>query len=191
MAGAPSRGQRPEPRFKPGTIRRLLKYMAEYRVRLVLVIICIIASAAASASVSVFLQTLIDDHIVPLLGQANPEFTGLIRVLVVMGLVYAAGILLTLAYNRMLVVIEQGTLKKIRDRMFTHMQTLPIRYFDSHTFGDLMSRYTNDTDTLRQAISQSLPQMLSSLMTVVAAYVSMLYLSVYLAAFVAVFVVIL
>jgi ATP-binding cassette subfamily B protein len=190
-AGAPSPGKRQEPRFKPGTLKRLLKYMAEYRVRLVLVIVCIIASAAASASVSVFLQTLIDDHVVPLLGQANPEFTGLIRVLVVMGLVYAAGVLLTLAYNRMLVVIEQGTLKKIRDRMFTHMQTLPIRYFDSHTFGDVMSRYTNDTDTLRQAISQSLPQMLSSLMRVVAAYVAMLYLSVYLAAFVAVFVVIL
>ena len=190
-AGTPSQGQRPEPRFKPGTIKRLLKYMAEYRVRLVLVIVCIIASAAASASVSVFLQTLIDDHVLPLLGQANPDFSGLISVLVVMGLVFAAGILLTLAYNRMLVVIEQGTLKKIRDRMFTHMQSLPIRYFDSHTFGDVMSRYTNDTDTLRQAISQSLPQMLSSLMTVVAAYIAMLYLSVYLAAFVAVFVVIL
>jgi ATP-binding cassette subfamily B multidrug efflux pump len=187
-AGAPSQGQRPEPRFKPGTIRRLLKYMAEYRVRLVLIIVCIIASAGAAASASLFLQTLLDDYVVPLLGQANPEFTGLIRVLLVMGLIYAAGILLTFAYNRMLVIIEQGTLKKIRDRMFTHMQSLPIRYFDSHTFGDVMSRYTNDTDTLRQAISQSLPQMLSSLMMVVAAYVSMLYLSVYLAAFVALFV---
>jgi ATP-binding cassette subfamily B multidrug efflux pump len=187
-AGAPSPGKRQEPRFKPGTLKRLLKHMAEYRVRLVLVVVCIIASAGVSASASLFLQTLLDDYVVPLLGEVNPDFTGLIRAILTMGLIYVFGILFTYAYNRMLIVIEQGTLKKIRDRMFTHMQSLPVRYFDSHTFGDVMSRYTNDTDTLRQAISQSLPQMLSSLMTVVAAFVAMMYLSVYLAAFVLAFV---
>jgi ATP-binding cassette subfamily B protein len=187
-AAAPPKGRPPAPRFKPGTIKRLLKYMAEYRLRLILVIVCIIVSAGASAASSLFLQILIDDYVVPLLGQANPVFTGLIRALFVMGLIYMVGILLTWAYNRMMVVIEQGTLKKIRDRMFTHMQSLPIRYFDSHTFGDVMSRYTNDTDTLRQAISQSLPQMFSSLMMVVAAFAAMLYLSIWLAVFVALFV---
>ncbi len=178
-------------RFKPGTIKRLLSYMAEYKFRLILVILCIVLSAAASAGSSLFLKTLIDNYIVPLLGQKDPVFTGLFSAIVMMGAIYLIGILTTLLYNRIMVTIEQGTLKKIRDDMFRHMQTLPIRYFDTHIHGDVMSRYTNDTDTLRQAISQSFPQMLSSLVTVVAAFVSMLYLSVGLTLFVAVFTVIL
>ncbi len=123
----------------------------------------------------------------PLLGQTHPVFTELFKAILLMGLIYIVGVLSTLFYNRTMVVIGQGTLKKIRDRMFTHMQTLPIRYFDTHTHGDLMSRYTNDTDTLRQAIAQSLPQMFSSLVSVAAAFFAMLYLSVGLTALVALF----
>ncbi|TQI66922.1 ATP-binding cassette subfamily B protein [Clostridium sp. KNHs216] len=184
-------GRPPMQRFKPGTIKRLFTYMAGYRIQLILVFVCILISAAAGAASSLFLQTLIDKYIIPLLGQASPSFTGLFRAILLMGSIYIIGVLSTLFYNRMMVIIEQGTLKRIRDEMFTHMQSLPIRYFDTHTHGDIMSRYTNDTDTLRQAISQSLPQMFASLVSVAAAFFSMLYLSVGLTAFVAVFAVIL
>lgn len=181
------RGGAPARRFKPGTIKRLFSYMAAYKIQLIFVVVCILVSAAASAASALFLQTLIDKYIVPLLGQTHPVFTGLFRAILLIGIVYVIGVLATLFYNRVMVVIEQGTLKKIRDEMFTHMQTLPIRYFDTHTHGDVMSRYTNDTDTLRQAISQSLPQMFSSLVTVTASFFAMLYLSVGLTAFVALF----
>ena len=174
-------------RFKPGTIKRLLAYMAEYKIQLIIVIVCILLSAAASAASSLFLKTLIDDYIVPLLGQEHPVYTELFHAILLIGSIYLIGILSTLFYNRTMVIIEQGTLKKIRDTMFTHMQSLPIRYFDTHTHGDVMSRYTNDADTLRQAISQSLPQMFSSVVTVIAVFVSMLYLSVGLTLFVAAF----
>ncbi len=177
----------PVRRFKPGTVRRLFSYMAEYRVQMIFVVVCILISAAANAAVSLFLQVLIDRYIIPLLGQAHPVFTGLLRAVALMGLLYLTGVVATLFYNRMMVVIEQGTLKKIRDTMFTHMQTLPIRFFDTHTHGDVMSRYTNDTDTLRQAISQSLPQMFAALVSVIAAFCAMLYLSIWLTAFVALF----
>ena len=140
-------------RFRPGTIKRLFHYMAAYRTRMALVIICIILSAAASAASALFLQVLVDRYILPLVGQAHPVMAKLFRALLFMGAVYLTGVLTTLAYNRMVVTIEQGTLKKIRADMFAHMQTLPIRYFDTNTHGEIMSRYTNDTDTLRQAIS--------------------------------------
>ncbi|HEX3026237.1 MAG TPA: ABC transporter ATP-binding protein [Clostridia bacterium] len=180
-------GRIPVQRFKPGTIRRLLSYMAEYRIQLIFVVLCILLSAGASAASSLFLQTLIDKYIVPMLGQAHPVFTGLLKAILFMGFIYIIGVLSTLFYNRIMVVIEQGTLKKIRDKMFTHMQSLSIQYFDTHTHGDIMSRYTNDTDTLRQAISQSMPQMFSSLVTILASFFTMLYLSVGLTAFVALF----
>ncbi|MGX8701997.1 ABC transporter ATP-binding protein [Caproiciproducens sp.] len=189
--GKAAGGRPPMQRFKPGTIKRLLSYMSGYRIRLILVFLFILVSAATGAASSLFLQTLIDKYIVPLLGQASPSFTGLFKAVLLMGSIYLIGVLSTFLYNRMMVIIEQGTLKRIRDEMFTHMQSLPIRYFDTHTHGDIMSRYTNDTDTLRQAISQSLPQMFSSLVSVTAAFFSMLYLSVSLTAVVAVFAVIL
>ncbi|NJP40109.1 ABC transporter ATP-binding protein [Oscillospiraceae bacterium HV4-5-C5C] len=173
--------------FKPGTIKRLLSYMSAYLAQLTGVAICILLSAGASAASSLFLKVLIDNYIVPLLGQADPVYTQLFQAILQIGLIYLIGILATLFYNRMMVTIAQGTLKRIRDEMFSHLQTLPIRYFDSHTHGDLMSHFTNDTDTLRQAISQSLPQMFSSLVTVAATFVSMLYLSVGLTAFVLIF----
>lgn len=173
--------------FKPGTTKRLLSYMAEYKIQLVLVVISILLSSVASVASSLFLKTLIDNHILPLLAQEHPVFTDLFRAIMFMGAVYTIGILCTLFYNRTMIIVEQGTLKKIRDEMFRHMQTLPIRYFDTHTHGDVMSRYTNDTDTLRQAISQSLPQMFSSIVTVMTVFFSMLYLSVNLTLFVVLF----
>ncbi|MGW8115242.1 ABC transporter ATP-binding protein [Caproicibacterium sp. NSD3] len=177
----------PVQRFKPGTIKRLFSYIAEYKAQLIFVVFCILLSAGASAASALFLQILIDKYIVPMLGQAYPVFTDLFKAILFMGFIYIVGVLATLFYNRVMVVIEQGTLKKIRDKMFTHMQTLPIRYFDKHTHGDVMSRYTNDTDTLRQAISQSMPQMFSSLVTILASFFAMLYLSVGLTAIVVLF----
>lgn len=177
--------------FKPGTIKRLLSYMAKYKLRLVMVSICIVVSGAAGAASSLFLKTLVDNYIMPLLGQKNPVLTGMFHAILLMGCIYLIGTLATLFYSRTMVSIEQGTLKNIRDKMFHHMQTLPIQYFDTHTHGDVMSRYTNDTDTLRQAISQSFPQMVSSLVTITATGVAMLYLSVPLTLFVAVFTLIL
>lgn len=185
--GPKASGHAPDRRFRPGTIKRLLSYMSEYKVQLFFVVVCILLSAASMAGSSLFLKTLIDSYITPLLGRGNPDFSALFQAILLMGSIYLVGVLSTLFYNRSMVVIAQGTLKKIRDTMFEHMQALPIRYFDTHTHGDVMSRYTNDTDTLRQAISQSLPQMFSSVVTVIAAFLSMLYLSVGLTVFVVIF----
>ncbi len=174
-------------RFRPGTLKRMLSYMAKYKLRLFFVAVCIVVSAVANASTSLFLKKLIDEHIVSLIGQEHPVYSGLLSMIFLMITVYALGVLSTYLYNRIMVIVEQGTLKKIRDDMFKHMQTLPIRYFDTHTHGDIMSRYTNDTDSLRQAISQSFPQLVSSLVTVLTTFFVMLYLSVGLAIFVAVY----
>ena len=187
----PAPGRPPVRQFKPGTLKRLLAYMSEYKGRLILVVICILFSSAASAGSALFLKILIDDYILPLVGQENPVFTGLLQAIGIMAAVYLAGILSSFCYNRLMVIVEQGTLKKIRDDMFSHMQSLPIRYFDTHSHGDVMSRYTNDVDTLRQALSQSFPQMLSSLTGMLTALFSMLSLSVGLTVFVLLFTLIL
>ncbi|MGN0971439.1 MAG: ABC transporter ATP-binding protein, partial [Aristaeellaceae bacterium] len=159
-------------------LKRLMACMKEYRGRLALVVVCILISAVASAASSLFLQTLIDDHILPLLGMESPVWSGLIRALATMGAVYLAGVMATLMYNRLMVTIAQGTLKKIRDEMFAKMQRLPIRYFDTHTHGETMSLYTNDTDTLRQMIAQSMAQLVSSVFTIAVVFVCMLSISV-------------
>ena len=171
-------------RFKPGTIRRLLSYLGAYRIQLILVVVCILISAGASVASALFIQTLIDDFITPMLLNQSSDFSELLKVITTMGFIFAAGIVATLIYNRMMAVIAQGTLKDIRDAMFSKMQKLPIRYFDTHTHGDIMSHYTNDTDTLRQMISQSMPQMFSSCVTILAVFCSMLYLSFWLTLFV-------
>ena len=183
------KGKRPARprRYRPGTVKRLFQYMGRYRGQMITVVVCILLSAAANAGAALFLQMLVDQYILPLVGKAAPSFAGLARALLLMGSVFLAGIVATLVYNLLVVNIEQGTLRQIRNEMFAHMQKLPLRYFDTHTHGDVMSRYTNDTDTLRQAISQSLPQMFSSLVTVAASFLAMLYLSVWLALFVLVF----
>ena len=155
--------------------------------RFIFVLICILLSAVANVAGSMFIGTLIDDYITPLLGSTNPVFTGLLKAICVMGIVYLVGILATLFYNRTMVSIAQGVLKKIRDDMFTHMQKLPIKYFDTHTHGDIMSYYTNDTDTLRQMMAQSIPQMFSSAVTIISVVVAMFISNVYLAIFVLVF----
>jgi len=176
---------------KPNTIKRLMSYAAlKYKVQFIIVLICIVASALVSVASSLFIQTLIDDYIVPLLLDNAPVFTGLLRAIITMGAIYLIGILATLFYSRIMAEISQGVLKAIRDEMFEHMQTLPIQYFDTHTHGDIMSHYTNDTDTLRQMISQSVPQMLSSLITIVMVFCSMLYLSIPLTFIVVIFMVV-
>lgn len=161
------------------TVKRLLSYLKPYRSQLILVTVCIILSSLVSVASSLFLETLIDDYISPLLLEAVPDFSGLFHIIVIMGCIYAIGALATLFYNRIMVSVAQGTLKKIRDTMFSNMQSLPLQYFDSHSHGDVMSCYTNDTDTLRQMISQSLPQIISSIITIVTVFFAMLYVSVW------------
>lgn len=173
--------------MNPNTLKRLLGYLSVYKTRVILVVICILLSAIANVMSSLFIQRLIDDYISPLLLEANPVFDALFRAIVQMACIYVIGILASLIYNRTMAVISQGILKKIRDDMFAHMQTLPIKYFDTHTHGDVMSHYTNDTDALRQMLSQSLPQLLSSCVTIVAVFISMLYLSLWMTLFIIVF----
>ena len=160
------------------TGKRLLKYIMDlYKYRFIMVFICILLSAVASISVSLSLKYLLDDFIIPLIGQKSPNYTELYRALTVLGCIFLVGVIATFTYTRMMVYIGQGVLKKVRDDMFEHMQTLPIRYFDQNTNGSIMSLYTNDTDTLRQMISQAIPQALMSFFTIVVTFISMLVLS--------------
>lgn len=156
-------------------VKRLLSYIGQYKLRFTLVLICILISALTSVASSLYLETLIDDYITPLLLEAAPVFTPLLRSVLFMGCIYLAGVVATLLYNRLMVVIAQGILKDIRDSMFAKMQTLPIRYFDTHAHGDIMSHYTNDTDTLRQMMAQSIPQMFSSMITIVSVFCNAVY----------------
>ena len=171
---------RERPKFDSRTLKRLLSYMRAYKGTLVLVTVCILLSAVAGAASSMFLQKLIDGYIVPMLGTASPDYSGLVRELITIGCVYLVGTLATWLYNRRMVTIAQGALKRIRDEMFEKMQSLPIRYFDTHTHGDIMSLYTNDTDTLRQMIAQSMAQLVSSVFTLAAVFFCMLYISIWL-----------
>ena len=175
-----TQSETPAMQFDKTALKRLFSYMKEYKRQLVFVVICILLSAVASAASSVFLQTLIDDYIVPLLGTDNPVFGGLIKALITIGIIYMIGVISSLLYSRAMVTVAQGTLKKIRDDMFEKMQRLPIRIFDTRTHGDIMSLYTNDTDTLRQMIAQSMAQLISSVFTIVAVLVCMLYTSIWL-----------
>ena len=161
------------------TAKRLLGYVFKsYKLEFFVVFIAIIISSVASMSSSLFLMYLIDDIITPLINSVNPEFFGVLKAIMLFGIVYYTGVLCTFIYSRLMVNIGQGVLKKIRDDMFVHMQSLPIKYFDTHSHGELMSLYTNDTDTLRQMICQSIPQVFSSVVTVVAVFFAMLYISI-------------
>lgn len=167
------------------TIRRLLGYIFKnYKGRFLLVLVCIVVSSLAGVASSLFLQTLIDDYITPLIGQENPVFTELLKLIAVMGVIYLFGIVSTFAYNRTMVTISQGVQRTIRDEMFENMQKLPIKYFDQNSHGDIMSHYTNDIDTLRQMLSQSVPQAFSSLITIVSVFIAMCATSIYLTLFV-------
>ncbi|MBS5985780.1 ABC transporter ATP-binding protein [Clostridium sp.] len=169
------------------TLKRLLSYISKYRIQFIFVLVSILLSAVASVVSTLFLKTLIDDYITPLLLEAVPDFSGLARLILIMAGIYLIGVIATLFYNRVMVVIAQGVLKEIRDEMFEKMQKLPIRYFDTHSHGDIMSHYTNDTDTLRQMLTQSIPQLFSSVVTIIAVFVSMLTLSLWLTIFVVLF----
>lgn len=160
------------------TAKRLLKYVTGmYKVQFVIVFVCILLSSVASISVSLSLKFLLDDFIIPLIGQKQPNFAELYQAMAVLGCIFLVGVVSTFVYTRMMVRIGQGVLKQVRDDMFEHMQTLPIRYFDQNTNGSIMSLYTNDTDTLRQMINQSIPQALMSFFTIIVTFISMLILS--------------
>lgn len=154
--------------------KRLLSYIVgKHKLLFSVVVICILISSCTVVISSLFLRILIDDYITPLLLENNPSFTPLWHTIILMGCVYLVGVVATYLYNRFMVKISQGTLKGIRDDMFSHMQELPVKYFDTHTHGDIMSHYTNDTDTLRQFISQALPQFISAIVTVFVILISM------------------
>ena len=158
---------------------RILSYVGKkYRWRLVIVFISIIISAAANAIGISFSQRLIDDYIVPLLGKANPNFAPLAKAIGFMAMIYLSGAILTYVYNRTMVTVSQGVLKDIRDEMFAHMEILPVRYYDSNATGDIMSHFTNDTDTLRQMISQSIPQTIAALISVLSIVIAMFMINV-------------
>jgi len=144
------------------TLKRLLSCIfKDYKLHFFVVLIFIIISSLVGVAGSLFIETLIDDYISPMVSSSSTDFAPLLRAILFMAVIYAAGVVSIFLYNRIMVVIAQGVLKQIRDDMFTKMQKLPLRYFDSHSHGDVMSRYTNDTDTLRQMIAQSIPQAFS------------------------------
>ena len=171
--GTPIRPKGEKLDFK--VIKRIFSYLGlKHRVLFVVVVFCIFLSSIASVFSSLFLSDLIDGYITPMLKTGSNDFTPLLLMLLKMALIFMLGIVSTFAYNRIMIVIAQGILKNIRDEMFQHMQTLPIKYFDTNSHGDIMSRYTNDIDTLRQMISQTIPQVISSIITIVSAFTAMI-----------------
>ena len=166
-----------KPKNAKGTFRRILKYFKPYRAQLVLVLIGLLASVAANIAGTYMLRPIINEYIIPWIGNENPDFTGLIGQLAVMAAVYTIGILGTFMYNRLMINVSTGTLLKLRLEMFTKMQTLPISYFDGRTHGEIMSTYTNDTDVMREMISQGLPSFISSAVRIVGVFTMMIVLN--------------
>ncbi len=166
-----------KPKNAKGTFRRILTYFRPYRLQLVLVLIGLLVSVAANIAGTYMLVPIINEYIVPWIGNANPDFTGLIGQLAVMAAVYTIGILGTFMYNRLMINVSTGTLLKLRLEMFTKMQTLPISYFDRRTHGEIMSTYTNDTDVMREMISQGLPSFISSAVRIVGVFTMMIVLN--------------
>ena len=165
--------------MKEGTMKRLLKMLwSKYKIHLIVVVLCIIGNALFNVQGTMFMQTLIDDYIVPLLKSSSPDFSGLLHALIRVACLYACGVVCAFTFNRIMVYVTQGFLRDLRIAMFEHMESLPIRYFDRTPHGDTMSVYTNDIDTLRQLISQSIPQLISSCMTIVTTFVSMIILNI-------------
>lgn len=182
MPGPGRRVQGPRPKVaNPGKLlARVFQYVwKSYGIHIVIVIVCIFIGVLANVQGTLFTQTLIDDYILPMLAAVGePDFSGLAHAIQRVAIFYAIGIISTYIYNRIMVNVSQGTLRKLRDELFVHMENLPIKYFDTHAHGDIMSIYTNDIDTLRQMISQSMPQILNSVITVISVFFSMLYLNV-------------
>ena len=179
MNNKPQRPPRPKMDFK--MLGRVMGYIFKYyKIQMAIVFVCIILNTLASVGGNLYLQVLIDDHIVPLVGAENPVLTGLIKAIGTMIVIYLVGIIASMVHSILMNLVSEGTLKIIRDEMFVKMQKLPIRYFDTNTYGDIMSRYTNDTDTLSQMISQSIPNFFSSAITIITVFISMLATNVYL-----------
>lgn len=178
----PNKGQRGKVNWKeldPKVLGRLMRYVvSRYRIRVVLIAVCILISALCTVMGSLFIKSLIDDYIEPMLVSDVKDFAPLMQALITMACVYATGILANFIYQKLLIVVGQGTMKRVRDDLFTHMERLPISYFDTHEHGDIMSVYTNDTDTLRQVITQSIPQCLSSAFSIISVFISMIVLSI-------------
>lgn len=176
------RGPRgPKPKIKnPGKLfARLIGFIfKKYLPACIIVVICIFVSVLANVQGTMFTKNLIDDYIVPLLKTGNPDYGPLLAAMGRVAVFYGIGVISTFAYSKIMIYVSQGTIKNLRVELFSHMQDLPIRYFDSHAHGDIMSIYTNDIDTLRQLISQSLPQILNSAITVVSVFVSMVILNI-------------
>lgn len=166
-----------KPKTPKATIGRLAKYLMAYKGQMLLVVVGIIGSSGASVASTYFLKPIINDYIVPFIGQENPNLSAFVSMLCLMAVVYLIGVGCGYLYKRLMVNIATGSMRKIRTDLFTHMQSLPIKYFDTHTHGELMSRYTNDTDTLREMISEGIPQLISSVITVVGVFSMMLVLS--------------
>ncbi len=164
----------------PGKLlARTIGYVLKnYKIHISVVVICIFIGVLANVQGTMFMQTLIDKYILPMLGSSNPDFGPLASALLRVGGFYAIGIVSTYTYNRIMVHVTQGTLNRMRNDLFSHMESLPIRYFDTHPHGDIMSVYTNDIDTLRQMVSQSMPQMLSSVITIISVLISMIILNI-------------
>ena len=159
--------------------KRIMSYVLKrYPVHCLLVLICIVVSVYANVQGTMFMKTLIDGYITPLLGQANPDYSELLQAIIKMGILYAIGIAATFGNTKIMVYVTQGTMRNIRNDMFKHMESLPIKYFDTHKHGDIMSMYTNDVDTLRQMVSQSIPQFINSLISIVNVLIYMIILSV-------------
>ena len=159
------------------TIKRIVKYLTEYKALLVAVIFCILFSSAAMIVGTGLLRPILNDYIVPFIGQQNPDLSKFVSILCTMIVVYIIGAVASYANNRIMVHISTKTLYKIRTELFSHLEKLPLRYFDTHTHGELMSRFTNDTDTLRDMLNQAVPQLLSSALTVISSFIMMIYLS--------------
>ena len=174
--GPKNGGKSADPKKSLGKVLRYV--MEKYKAACVIVVIGIIISALGILTMTLFMQTLIDQYIRPLMGQADPDFTPLANRLIKLGVVLAAGIISTYAYNRIMVTVSQGTMKRLRVQLFSHMESLPIKYFDTHAHGDIMSVYTNDVDTLRQLISQSIPQTINSVISLVSTLISMIVLDI-------------
>ncbi|MDY3958787.1 ABC transporter ATP-binding protein [Romboutsia timonensis] len=174
-----SQNKRPKGQNPSKTLKRLMGVILKnYTPHCIVVLLCIFGSAFVSVKGTLFMQTLIDDYILPLTSQSNPDFRPLGMAIMKLALFFVAGALMTYTYNRIMVNVSQGTMKKIRIDVFTHMESLPIKYFDTHAHGDIMSIYTNDIDTLRQMISQSIPQLVSSAATIVSVLISMIILNI-------------
>ncbi len=166
-----------KPKDVSKTLKRLLKYLLEYKFNLVFIVIAIIGSSAAGVAGTYLLKPIINDYVVPFIDKENPDLSGFVRMIGIMASIYSFGVICSYTYNRLMITVSTGTMRKIRVELFEHVQNLPIKYFDTHTHGETMSRFTNDTDALREMMSQGLPQFVASSISVTGVFIMMVILS--------------